>query len=148
MVDESARNDLASMKVYHRIFLCIVSVFIFSCGILNKRGKTTETPSVQNNQLINTKWFLNDSAINVYLTFSQGSFSGFGGCNTIGGEYRRNGFNIEFYHIISTKKYCESISSNEFSFLNLLKQVNRYQIRGNTFYLFRDKILLLKFQSQ
>ena len=135
------------MNLYHNFFLLVLSVFVFSCGVLNNENKKIETPTAQKNQLTNAKWILNDSDIGkgIYLSFTQDSFSGFGGCNTVGGEYRKDQYNIEFSSVISTKKYCQSSSSAEFSFLNLLERVNRYQIRGNTLSMFRDNILLLKF---
>ena len=135
-----------NIKFYHFIFLLIMSDFVLGCSVLKKSKETTVK-----NQLQNVQWVLNNhnGSNKAYLIFHQNNFSGFGGCNRINGHYIENqSNNIQINYIISTKKYCSSTSPAEFSFLKLLRNSNRYEIKGNNLFLFRDKILLLKFESK
>src|SRR6266498_3776236 len=79
-----------------------------------------------------------------YLTFrpEEKRFSGNGGCNSISGNYTIDKNKINFSDITSTKMSCPDISF-ENAFLQLLDQVNRYEVSGNTILLKNGNEILL-----
>jgi heat shock protein HslJ len=73
------------------------------------------------------------------LTFnSDGTLSGFGGCNNYNANYVLTGQTTEFGKTIdigpiaSTKMYCADTSNQEISYLNMLQNMKTYSINGNT----------------
>ena len=74
---------------------------------------------------------------NVFLRFSDSTFSGNAGCNQIWGKYTLKGTSIIFSDVISTKMACPNLDQ-EYAFLNLLQQtVSAYTVTDRTL-LLRD----------
>ena len=65
---------------------------------------------------------------NVFLRFSDSTFSGYAGCNQISGRYTLKGTSIIFSDVVSTKMACPNLDQ-EYAFLNLLQQtVSAYTV--------------------
>jgi heat shock protein HslJ len=72
---------------------------------------------------------------NVFITFSDSTFTGNGGCNQISGKYTLKGTSIRFHDIISTKMACERLDK-EVAFLQLLQStVSAYTVTQNVLWL-------------
>jgi len=75
---------------------------------------------------------------------SDGTLSGYTGCNnyfgsyTLTGETTKFGKSISISDIGSTKMYCADISDNEMSYLNLLRTTMAYSITNNKMLLTTD----------
>lgn len=74
--------------------------------------------------------------------------TGLGGCNrfsspvTIGGEG-----SLIFGEIMATKMACPNLAL-ETRFFDMLKQTNRYELRGNTLVFYRNNLKLLQFERK
>jgi heat shock protein HslJ len=75
----------------------------------------------------------------ITITFnSDGTLSGFGGCNNYNANYVLTGQTTEFGKTISigpiasTKMYCADTSNQETSYLNMLQNMKTYSINVNT----------------
>ena len=75
------------------------------------------------------------------------SVGGNSGCNSFGGGYETAGAKIKFGNMISTMMACEAENrmSIEHGFLAGLGEANRYEIRGEVLYLYKDDVELLSF---
>ena len=69
------------------------------------------------------------------LDLLDNTIQGFGGCNNFQGDVERNGFNIKFNHLLSTKKMCPHMKVED-TYLDALSKVTRFGIDKNilTFY--------------
>ena len=85
---------------------------------------------------------------NVYVELkSDSTFSGKGGCNSIGGKFVVKGSGIKFSRIISTKMACDNIDK-ENAFLALLEdRVSEYTFKGNEL-LLRDGAANIVFECK
>ena len=72
----------------------------------------------------------------------QKKFRGNGGCNQVNGNYTVEKNTIAFNDIISTKMSCEDIAF-ENTFLATLREVNRYEARGDDLLLKKKRETLL-----
>jgi len=75
----------------------------------------------------------------------KGSAGGNGSCNSFGSTMKRDGNNVSFTNIFSTKMYCEGVQPIENSFLDLLGKVTRYEISGTNLWLFAGDKKVLEF---
>lgn len=75
------------------------------------------------------------------------SAGGTGGCNSFGGSYESDDRTIKFGNMISTMMACEAEDrmTIEHGLLDGLGKANRYEIKGEVLYLYRDKVELLSF---
>lgn len=70
-------------------------------------------------------------------------------CNGIGGNYRVNDSNIEFYDVISTMMACpEPIMGNEVKFNEAVEKVTRFEQKGDSLVFFAKDKPVLKFVSE
>ncbi len=77
--------------------------------------------------------------IYLMLRRSENRFYGSGGCNSINGMYAQAKTNhISFTNIASTKMACTKMEL-EYQFLKMLKEVNNYQLKGDTLVLKKNK---------
>jgi heat shock protein HslJ len=74
-------------------------------------------------------------------------FTGNGGCNQINGNYRVDKSEIRFTEVVSTKMSCNDIDF-ENTFLSLLNNVERYELRGSDLVLKKSKETLLILRPQ
>lgn len=136
------------MKTIH-ILLLGLFLIIVSCG-------TVPTGESAISALKN-EWVLQDvnisqSGLNaepitiIFDAEEPNRISGFAGCNWYGGSYSIQEDNIEFSQVFSTKRACPDLDI-ESEFLNLLNDVNRFEIRGNNLYLYKDKLVYLHFKK-
>lgn len=88
---------------------------------------------------------------------AEGSFGGFAGCNSMGGEYsmtpsealsqRDIAGKIAFANIMSTKRYCPN-DQVEMALFKFLSEVDAFTIEGNRLFLFDDGELKLIFEAK
>jgi heat shock protein HslJ len=76
------------------------------------------------------------------------SAGGNGGCNAFGGSLLVSGETLSITGISSTLMYCVGVQEYEDSFFSLLQKVNRFEINDKKLFLYRDKSLLLVFESE
>ena len=126
-------------------------MFTISC----KSSKETMQSSTP---LYNTKWVLkkihnnsNEESVNTkaFIRFDKekGSAGGNGSCNNFGSSPTFNGNEVSFKNIFSTKMYCAQVQQIENKFLGSLEKVTRYEIKGKSLFLYKDKELLLEFAA-
>ena len=79
-----------------------------------------------------------------YINFEvdQKLFRGNGGCNEINGTYTVDQNSIQFRDVVSTKMSCNDIEF-ENTFLNVLANINRYELKGNDLLLKSKREVLL-----
>lgn len=88
---------------------------------------------------------------------ADGSYGGFGGCNSYGGEFKitpseikyqkESVGKIEFGPMYSTKRYCPD-DRFEYAFFNVLDGVDSFTIEGDVLYLFEGGELKLVFKAK
>lgn len=131
------------------IFLVIALITITSCESMNnlysKIGKKQET-------LMNSKWVLADelgSTKNPTLMIEKDKVYGNASCN----NYFSNDFSLEpktgsfsVKRVGSTKMACENMKVED-NYLQSLEAVNHYVFTGNTLELYKDNLLMLKFNK-
>ena len=86
-----------------------------------------------------------------------GSFGGFGGCNSMGGKYRQMpseapsqkdiAGKIKMSDIMSTKRYCPN-DQMEMALFQALSEVDSYTIDGNKLMLLKNGELKLVFETK
>ncbi|MDO5654910.1 MAG: META domain-containing protein [Flavobacteriaceae bacterium] len=138
------------MRIVQLIYGLILIMFT-ACGSL---GPTAET-HVSSLKGIWTLQYEKNSQLGlsnepVTLSFDQNSPSeigGFSGCNLYGGNYTYSGDGmIKFSEIFSTKRACPDLDI-ENKFFELMNSVNRFEVKGNDLYLYKDKLLLMHFEK-
>ncbi len=67
----------------------------------------------------------------VMLTDEGNKLEGFGGCNSLFGEYAVDGDRIKISNLGSTKKYCEATQATETSFMAVLRNSSQFQLEGD-----------------
>ena len=128
--------------------------FIFFSAFVMRKEATRQTSS-----LYDTKWELKkintadsvDAVINkAFIKFNQEkkSAGGNGGCNVFGSSITVSGNTISFKDIFSTKMYCEGVQQTEDAFFKQLGEVNRFEIKNKALLLYKDKEVLLEFESE
>lgn len=80
---------------------------------------------------------LADSEITLMFD-AQNSISGHGSCNRYGGTYTREGENITFSQVFSTRMACEGTLAQEQTYLELLNAVTQYTLIDDTLTLSTD----------
>lgn len=136
-----------------------LAIFVFSSLVLNSCFSSSASTTVVNknkSMLYNTTWKLvEDNEVvkgfnqaDVSLTIDPNEFkvSGYAGCNNFNTTAELDNGSIKFGPIISTKILCPN-SKTEQNYLSVLDDVNRYEIKGNELYFYKNNILLLKFKN-
>ncbi|MDP9954512.1 MULTISPECIES: META domain-containing protein [Epilithonimonas] len=129
------------------ILISILSLSIVSCtsrlGNASKVGKN-QAP------ITGTQWVLADDITNKpTLLIEQNRISGNAGCNNYFSEATidTSAGNFSAKAIGSTRKMCNNMTT-ETSFLSVLPEVNKYVVTETTLELYKDNLLLLKFNKQ
>lgn len=137
----------------------IVALLVFgSLTILScKTGPVTDFNSVK--QMIeNNTWLLQDESGTV-VSYNNQEVSmnfdrtnglqavGFAGCNRYFSTVTLLPESIKFGQVGSTMMACPEMEGEQ-AFLDLLNQVNSYEVNNNELKLFQNKILLLRFKKK
>lgn len=77
---------------------------------------------------------ITNSATQPFIKFENGSFQGFGGCNSFNGGYTKEKDRIRIRQITATKMFCEAIDTEQSFFSNLQ--------RGTKFLIRTDKLII------
>ena len=135
----------------------LMSVLAFLFMIVFAQCNSNET---KESSLYDTKWILvkihqglsTEEVIagKAYINFNKekNNAGGNGSCNMFGGTLAVDGDKISITQIIATKMYCEGVQQTENSFFIQLEKVNRYEIKNDKLFLYRDKELLLEFEKE
>jgi heat shock protein HslJ len=122
-----------------KIFVCLIlsaAAFIYT-GCSGSEG----TASVKS-----TRWELTALMELSSLNFkakptinfkSDGRFTGFGGCNNFGGNYKIDGNKLTTSDIYSTEKYCESMQVENI-FIQAIQKTSTYEITDSKLYLYSN----------
>ncbi|MCG2792949.1 MAG: META domain-containing protein [Weeksellaceae bacterium] len=97
-----------------------------------------------------TQWILADDIPNrPTLIIEQNRISGNAGCNNYFSDavIDTSAGNFSAKNIGSTRKICDNMTS-ETSYLSVLQEVNKYVVTESTLELYKDNLLLLKFNKQ
>ena len=122
------------------------AVAMISCTALpgSKVGKAQAN-------IANTQWRLADDVKGATptLVIENGKVNGNAGCNNYFGELSLDATagNFVASNIASTKKACDNMSV-ETNFLQMLHEFNKYVVSGNVLELYKNNLLLLKFNKQ
>lgn len=135
-------------NIFRNIFLAIfVLATVVSCTTMatSKSKVGTPQPNIEN-----TKWTLADQVKGKKptLMIEATKITGNGGCNSYFGELilDRTVGNFSVKNIGSTRMACENMSE-ETNFLSMLGATTKYVVNGNTLELYKDNLLLLKFNK-
>ncbi len=131
-----------------KLFLTsILALTIISCtsrvGNASKLGKSQAA-------ITGTQWVLaDDVASKPTLVIEQNRISGNAGCNNYFSDVTidTSAGNFSAKAVGSTKKMCNNMTT-ENAFLEVLPQVNKYVVTDATLELYKDNLLLLKFNKQ
>lgn len=138
------------------IISILSSLLLFSCSTAKKTTSNKgETKEMKTSHPIDGTWVFNVIPGKEYnekdlfnempeLTFEakKGKFNGFGGCNKINGSIDIDGAKMKFKQpIASTRKACEKMG--EKAFLDILPNINRYEVKGNTLHMYADKFEIM-----
>jgi heat shock protein HslJ len=116
----------------------------------------TENSKIDDLTRLNSQWIIEyfnnperivqtkSSYINIDA--AKGSFGGNDGCNTLRGKVNIKGKTISFQNIISTKMTCENMDQGAV-FVNNLKNINKFEIRGGELFLYKNEILIMTLES-
>ncbi len=135
-----------------------LSVFALSCLFLNSCSTSTSQATninVKKVSLYNADWkLLKDDATlvkgfnneNVTININDKTFNvtGFAGCNNFASTITVDDDKLKFSPVTSTEIICPNYKIED-AFLDLLDDVNRYEIKGNELYLYKNNVLLFKF---
>ncbi len=131
-----------------KLFLTsILALTIISCtsrvGNASKLGKSQAA-------ITGTQWVLaDDVSSKPTLVIEQNRISGNAGCNNYFSDVTidTSAGNFSAKAVGSTKKMCNNMTT-ENAFLEVLPQVNKYVVTDATLELYKDNLLLLKFNKQ
>ena len=135
------------IKMKKLLLTSILSLTIVSCtsrvGNVAKLGKN-QAP------VTGTQWVLADDITNKpTLLIEQNRISGNAGCNNYFSEATidTSAGNFSAKNIGSTRKMCNNMIT-ETAYLEVLPKVNKYVVTESTLELYKDNLLLLKFNKQ
>ena len=132
---------------------------MFSAAIIMLTAFTTMKYAKQESTLFGTKWLLQavhqgDQVLTpegetafLRINEEKKSAGGNGGCNAFGSTATIHGNTIQISDLFSTKMYCDGIQGTEDAFFHQLSSANRFEIKGEKLFLFKDKELLLEFSK-
>ncbi|WP_124640560.1 MULTISPECIES: META domain-containing protein [Amniculibacterium] len=132
-------------KIILGLTLAITMVACTTTNTASKSSSSSAQPS-----LSNTHWIFSEQVKGntPTLVFETEKISGNAGCNNYFGSVVINAQNgsLETKGIGSTRMACPNMNS-EANYLKLLGQANRYVVKGETLELYKDNLLLLKFNK-
>lgn len=130
------------------IFLGLFAAAVLaSCGTMSS---TTSKVGKSQPSISNTKWVLADQVKGKTptLNIEAGKVNGNTGCNnyfgTLASETSTGSFVAE--QMGSTRMACDNMSTEK-NFLDMMQKANKYVISGTTLELYKDDLLLLKFNK-
>ena len=128
------------MKKY--IITSIIAIGLVSC--------TSRTTVKMQPSIVGTQWVLADNLKSKpTLVIEQNKVSGNSGCNNYFSDLvvdkATGSFSTKM--IGSTRKMCDNMSEEK-AYLEVLPQVNKYVVNGDVLELYKDDLLLLKFNKQ
>ncbi|HMK25810.1 MAG TPA: META domain-containing protein [Chitinophagaceae bacterium] len=134
-------------------FVSAGAFIFFSAFVMKKQNAGQES------SLYDTKWKLKKIHIadsveaitnKAFIKFNQEkkSAGGNGGCNSFGSSITVAGNTVSFKNIFSTKMYCEGIQQTEDSFFKQLEKVNKFKVKNKSLLLYKDKNVVLEFESE
>ena len=131
-------------NIFLGIFAIVILVSCSSTATVKKSGGSQ--PSIAA-----TNWVLSDNVkgITPTLIIEDGKISGNAGCNNYFGALTSDTSTGSFVagNVGSTRKMCDNMSV-ETNFLQMLSQANKYVVNGNVLELYKDGLLLMKFNKQ
>ncbi len=133
------------MKKY--ILTLLVGIVLVACtAVQNTISKIGSRQAV----IANTQWVLADnvSGKKPTMALEVGKVTGNAGCNNYFGELILDASNGTFIarNIGSTKMACDNLNE-ENNFFQMLEAANKYVINGNVLELYKDHLLLMKFNK-
>ncbi|MBB4805820.1 heat shock protein HslJ [Chryseobacterium defluvii] len=124
------------------------AVVLVSCGAMS--GSSTSKAGKSQPSLANTKWTLADNVKGKVPTLNiEGEkINGNAGCNNYFGTAATDPAtgNFSAGQMGSTKMMCDNINVEK-NFMDMMGKANRYVVSGNTLELYKDNLLLLKFNK-
>ncbi|ADX67132.1 MULTISPECIES: META domain-containing protein [Weeksella] len=139
-----------------KIRLTLVLMIGFFMNSCQTAAPVTDFSKIK--QILETnKWVLQDNTGNVKgldqqdvvlnFRYEDGlTVNGFAGCNSYQGKATLNSTTIRFSEIGSTKVYCPQMNQEK-AYLDMLREVNRYEINGKNLSLFKDNLVLIRFKA-
>lgn len=85
-----------------------------------------------------------------YIKFDQleKSVAGNGGCNGFTGTITVSADKLSLSQFTVAEMYCEDVQETENAFLRYLQLVNRFEINDKSLFMYRNKELILEFESK
>lgn len=134
-----------------RIFTFIFGILILTltaCSTANTSTKETKSELIGEWKLQNNNsntLGLGEKPVSIAFDAEEkDKISGFAGCNYFGGMYTKSEGYLTFSDIYTTRRACPDLDIEQ-QFLDLINNVNRFEIQGNDLYLYQDKLVLLHF---
>ena len=124
---------------------------MFSCNTSNPAAVQSAQQLTRNNWVLKTIYTQSDTLQlnerNATLRYDpeKNSTGGIGGCNSFGAKYIREGDNISFKDIFSTKMYCENFQKSENAYFDALSKVTRFTAADTELILYINDQRLLVF---
>ncbi|WP_407404921.1 META domain-containing protein [Chryseobacterium sp.] len=130
------------------IFLGLFAAAILvSCGTIST---TTSKVGKSQPSISNSKWTLADNVKGKTptLNIEAGKVTGNAGCNNYFGTLSSETTSGSFVasQMGSTRMACDNMSVEK-NFLEMMQKANKYVVSGNTLELYKDELLLLKFNK-
>lgn len=131
------------------LFLSIsTAVILASCGTMS--SPSTSKVGKSQPSLANTKWILADNVKGKVPTMNiEGEkINGNAGCNNYFGTVQLDATtgNFSAGQMGSTKMACDNMNVEQ-NFMDMVAKANKYVVSGNTLELYKDSLLLLKFNK-
>ena len=134
----------------------ILSIIALSGMLFNSCSPSTQITNlnVKKTPFYTTSWKLigedntlikgfNSENVSIKFNEQSNSVNGYAGCNQFTSTLIIDEAIVKLGPIVSTKMACP-MSKVEDNFLKLLKEANRFDIKGKELYFYKDNILLLK----
>jgi heat shock protein HslJ len=125
----------------------LVTLFLVGCDCPCTSG-------MDNASFEKTKWSLTSFGKTrmavpkkAYITFNEGKYSGYAGCNGMGGEYTVSGDTLSIKAGFSTMMACADMRL-ETKFRQEMEKVNTFSIKGDTLNLMHDDQSVLRFTAE
>ena len=123
----------------------MMSADVFSCTTVSSTKSSKAQPSIAN-----SKWVLADDVKGKTptLNIEAGKLTGNGGCNNYFGEVALDAASGSFAvdKVGSTRMACDNMSSEQ-NYFKMLSEANRYSVSGNVLEIYKDGLLLMKFNK-
>lgn len=131
------------------ISLILICFIVLSCTVVRNADSSSKVGKHQDS-IERTQWKLSDrtKGKTPTIVIENGKISGNAGCNNYFATLTMNQTNgtFEVSKIGSTRMMCNN-SNEENRFLNILQTVNKYVTNGETLELYKDHLLLIRFNK-